>query len=101
MVDLMLDDVVDLLEEVIRRILAVLDQVEKVVTVASIVVGGRADRQEVQLHAVPKVVPAPDLDAISDPLAPGLGLLQESVVGPERRLDGHALVAEETLQIRL
>src|SRR5262249_2544699 len=100
-IDLMLDDVVNLLEQIVGRIFAILDQVEEVVTVADVLVGRGADRQEIELHAVAQIIPAADLDAIRHALDPGLRLLEEPVVGPEGCLEGHALVAEQALGVRL
>ena len=60
-----------------------------------------ANAQDVNLHAVAKVVLAANFEAVGRALGPGVRVREEPMVVPERCLVLDPLVAEQTLDVRL
>ena len=101
MVDRAIDQHVEFLEEVFGGKLAAGHQVEKVVAVGRVGLGGGPSRQDVELQAEPHVMPALHVQAIRRSLDPGVGIAETPAVVPERRFDLDPLVAEDTFEIGL
>ena len=99
-VDVALDQVVDRLEHRLRIVITALDQIAEVVTLRRVAFLRETPVEDLDLHAIPDIPVAPQVQAVGESVGPGLGHLAQRVARPERSHQGDPLVAEVAFQER-
>src|SRR3984957_5281486 len=99
--DVSIDQGVQLLLQLVGREDAVGNQVEEVVSILGVLIGGAASAQDLDLHAIAHMKLAAHLQTVSLSLRPRERIREEPMILPKWRFDRHALVSKKTLNKRL
>jgi hypothetical protein len=101
MLKVSLDELVKLLEQLVRWDPAAGNEVIEVISFAGVIRGCRSSIEDVDLHAVTDVEPGVYPEAVSRSFWPSIGVAKEPVVMPERCFEDSPLVAKEALEVGL